>query len=434
MTRLSVLAIAEAANPEWVSVPLVGWSLAHALRKVADVHLVTQIRNREAITRTGLVEGRDFTVIDSEALARPMYRAASLLRMGAGKGWTMNTAINALAYPYFERLVWNRFGEEIRSGRYDIVHRITPLSPTVASPLAPKVAGAGVPFVLGPLNGGVPWPKGFAAERRREREWLSHVRAAYKINPARGRTLNAASAILAGSRHTGGEIPARFQNKVFWLPENAIDPDRFSLVSEQDISAPLRACFIGRMVPYKGPDMLLEAAAGLLRSGRLVLDMIGDGPMLEALKAQADKAGLADAVAFHGNLPHRQVQTVAARANLFTFPSIREFGGGAVLEAMALGVVPVIADYAGPGELVRPETGYKVPLGSRDEIVARFRSLLEEIVSDPSALPQMATAARTHALTCFTWDAKARQVAQVYEWVLKGGPRPEPVPMTGGSE
>ncbi|WP_111560039.1 glycosyltransferase family 4 protein [Paracoccus sediminilitoris] len=416
--RPRVLVIAEAANPEWVSVPLVGWSLASALRRHADIHIVTQQRNREAFLRAGLVEGQDFTAIDSEKVAAPMYRLAGILRMGKGKGWTMSTAIAALSYPYFERLIWQRFGADIRAGRFDLVHRVTPLSPTVASPIAAKVAAAGVPFVLGPLNGGVPWPKGFDAERRREREWLSYVRGAYKLNPLRGRSLKATALILAGSRHTASEIPAAHQDRVVWLPENAIDPTRFNLVAEQDLSLPLRGCFVGRLVPYKGPDMLLEAAAPLIAAGQLVLDIVGDGPMMGALREQADELKIAQGVTFHGNLPHQQVQEVMARANLLTFPSIREFGGGVVLEAMALGVVPMVVDYAGPGELVSEANGYAIPLGRRAQIVDGFRAALTALATDPSALPGKARLAREEALSDFTWDAKAARIVALYRDVL----------------
>ena len=415
--RPRVLVIAEAANPEWVSVPLVGWSLANALRAVADVHIVTQIRNRDAILRAGLIEGKDFTAIDSEALARPLWALAGALRMGEGKGWTMVQAIGAVSYPYFEHLVWKEFGGRIRRGDFDIVHRVTPLSPTVASPIAAKCRAAEVPFILGPLNGGVPWPKGFDAERRREREWLSYVRNAYKILPARRATL-AADAILVGSHHTENEFPAASRARCVYLPENAIDPARFSRRAAQG-AGPLRACFIGRMVPYKGPDMLIEAAAPLLRDGRLRLEMIGDGPMLPDLKAQAEAVGALGAITFHGWLDHAKVQDVAATCALFAFPSIREFGGGVVLEAMALGLPPLIVDYAGPGELVTEGTGFKVPLGSRAEIVAAFRRELERIAASPAALAPVGARARERVEALFTWERKAAQVAEVYDWVLQ---------------
>jgi glycosyltransferase involved in cell wall biosynthesis len=419
--RPKVLVIAEAANPQWTSVPLVGWSLAAALREVADVHLVTQVRNRETILAEGWVEGQDFTAVDSEALMRPVWKIAEKLRMGQGKGWTVLQAIASATYPYFEHLVWRQFGAEIRAKKYDIVHRITPLSPTATSSLAKKCKAAGVPFILGPLNGGVPWPKGFDADRRREREFLSYIRGVYKIMPGRRRMLNDSAAIITASAHTTSEIPAQYRAKTLYIPENAVDPTRFNLTAPQDLTPPLRAVFVGRLVPYKGPEMLLEAMEPLLKQGRMTLDIIGAGPLEEALKAK----NLPN-VSFHGWLDHRAVQKTMARANLLTFPSIREFGGGVVLEAMALGVVPMVCDYAGPAELVTPDTGFALPMGTRADIVARFREKLTALCDDPSPLPKMGRAAQALIAEKFTWGQKAQQIRQIYDWVLGQAPKPDP--------
>jgi glycosyltransferase involved in cell wall biosynthesis len=422
--RPKVLVIAEAANPSWTSVPLVGWSMAEALREVADVHLVTQIRNREAILAMGWVEGRDFTAIDSEALMRPLWKIASVLRMGEGRGWTTLSAIASASYPYFERLVWRRFGAAIRAGDYDIVHRITPLTPTATGCLAKKCKGAGVPFVLGPLNGGVPWPKGFDADRRREKEWLSYIRGVYKLLPGRRRMLADSAAILIASAHTMTEVPETDRARTVYIPENAIDPLRFGLTATQELTLPLRAVFVGRLVPYKGPEMLIEAARPLLESGQLLLDIIGAGPLDEALREQA--TGLAG-ITFHGWLDHKTLQNTLVRANLLTFPSIREFGGGVVLEAMALGVVPVVCDYAGPAELVTPDTGFALPMGSRADIITRLRARLTALCADPSALPAMSAAAQSRIRADFTWAQKAAQISQVYDWVLgRKTMRPDP--------
>ena len=422
--RYRILVIAEAANPEWVSVPLVGWSMAYALRDVADVHIVTQVRNREAFLRAGLVEGTDFTSIDTERVARPAHALATAIRGGAQKGWTLVTALSSLIYPYFERLAWKRFGAALKAGEYDIVHRITPLTPTTGSSLAARCSRLGIPFVVGPLNGGLPWPEAFADARRKENEWLSRIRGAYKLLPNRSRMLKAAKVILAGSRHTAAEIPSQFQDKLIYMPENGIDLNRFakpnngSAAPDAPLAGEMRLCFIGRLVPYKGPDMAILAAAPLLRKGGARLDLIGDGPLRKELEDLATREGVADRVHFHGWVAHNQVQDIARESQIFLFPSVREFGGGAVLEAMALGLAPVVVDYGGPGELIEPDRGIAVPLGTREEIISSLRKELDTLAANPGKAAELGRNAHRWATSKLTWQAKARAMVEVYAWAL----------------
>ena len=426
---MRVLIIAEAANPEWVSVPLVGWSHAQALRKVVDAHLVTQVRNAAAIERAGLIAGKDFTAIDSEAVAGLAHRLAGKLRGGKGKGWTTLTAINAFAYPYFEHLVWKQFGDRIKAKEFDVVHRITPLTPTAGSSLAPKCKKAGVPFVLGPLNGGVAWPKAFDSARRKEKEWLSYVRGMYKLLPGFRSTRKNSAAILIASKDTWQQMPAKYHDKCFYVPENAIDPAKFPPRERTSpVGRPLRVLFVGRLVPYKGADMLLEAAAALVKAGKIELTIAGSGPQLEELKRTVAEQNLPD-VELTGWLDHTAVAARMASADVLGFPSVREFGGGVVLEAMAVGAVPVIVNYGGPAELLTPETGFALPLGDRSQIVDALRSRLTALAADPSVLEPMSRAAYQRATEKFTWDAKAQEVLQVYRWVTGAGSEPSlPLP------
>jgi glycosyltransferase involved in cell wall biosynthesis len=236
--------------------------------------------------------------------------------------------------------------------------------------------------------------------------------------PAYGSTRRNASAIIVASRDTLAQLPRRYREKAVYIPENAIDPARFECsVSNESVRLPLKLAFIGRLVPYKGADMLLEAAAPLVRAGRARVDVIGDGPMRPDLERLIEREELGEGVTLHGWIEHARVQERLASCDVLAFPSIREFGGGVVLEAMAVGLVPIIVDYAGPAELVTGDTGYRVPLGSRATIIGGFRQVLERLADDPSEVRAMGSRGRARALEHFTWSAKAKQVLEVWRWI-----------------
>src|SRR5947208_12463449 len=91
--RLRVLLIAEACNPTWTSVPLVGYNFARALaaRNDVAVTLVTHIRNRSALEADPISSMVRLCFIDNEWIAKPFYYLSVALRGGTGLSWTTDT-------------------------------------------------------------------------------------------------------------------------------------------------------------------------------------------------------------------------------------------------------------------------------------------------------------------------------------------------------
>ncbi len=415
---LRVLWIAEAANPKLTSVALIGWSCTKALSGIIDGEIVSEERNRQDILEAGGDEKR-FKFINSRAIQGAAWKISKFLRGGTELGWTIHSAMMTLAYPYFERQVWKQYEARLRAGEFDLVHRVTPLSPITSSFLAPKLAKIGVPFILGPLNGGIGWPKPFAHLQAQEGDRLGKLRGLAKLLPGHGRTQQYASTIIAASRSTYEEIPSKWRNKTVFLPENAIDVERFPMTPKQERKpGPLRLVFVGRLVPYKGADILLEAAAPLVREGKAVVDIIGDGPQKEKLKQMAEADGITSGVKLDGWVKHEVLAKQLAENDLFVFPSAREFGGGVVLEAMALGLPAVVLDHGGPAELIPEGLGHKISIESREQVIADVRKTIERYVEDPSTLHAMGLRCQEHISRYFTWESRARQLQEVYQWTL----------------
>ncbi|MSR54957.1 MAG: hypothetical protein EXS09_16970 [Gemmataceae bacterium] len=130
--------------------------------------------------------------IDNEWIARPIYLLAQMLRGGNQLGWTIDTAMAWPSYVIFEHMVRSEFGRRLQRGEFDLIRRITPLSPTAVSPLASKTD---MPMIA-------------------------------------------------------AEIPRHFYGLRFLHPENDVDPARFPIATRwAEPSGRFRFVTVGRLVP-----------------------------------------------------------------------------------------------------------------------------------------------------------------------------------------
>jgi glycosyltransferase involved in cell wall biosynthesis len=187
----------------------------------------------------------------------------------------------------------------------------------------------------------------------------------------------------------------------------------------------LELIFVGGLVPRKACDLALRAAAPILRSNLARFTVIGDGPERKRLEELVKSLGIEKSVDFSCWLGHAEVLRHLRSADVFVFPSLRDNGAGVVFEALASGAVPVVADFGGPRDIVHPDVGYKVALTSENDIVLQMERALAELVHNRNLLERLRQQEVIYARERLTWDAKAQDTAQLLNWVLERGPKPQ---------
>lgn len=425
MGRLRVLVLGPDCNPEEVSIPLVTYSHAAALAQLHDVTLVARSSVSEALRR-GKAPFRAIEVVRTPLLDR-IY--AWCFRWVFKYNYD-SQALTAFKYPFvlaFEWRAWQQLRRRIRAGEFDVVLRLVPLTAVLPSPFASFLRKGRTPFVIGPISGGLPWPPGFS-QLERQKEWISGLRKAYRFLPFARSTYRHATAIIAASSHTYGEFAA-YRDKLFFVPENAIDPSVCSGDSHRTgPGAKLELIFVGGLVPRKACDLALRGAAPLLQGDLARFTVVGDGPERSRLEQLTKSLGIENSVTFCGWLNHAEALSRMRSADVLVFPSVRDFGGGVVFEALAAGAVPVVVDFGGPGDIVRPDVGYKIPFTNENDVVSGIEKILANLADDRDLLNRLRQHGVTYARESLTWDAKARSTTRVLNWAVGRGPQPNLVP------
>jgi len=174
-----------------------------------------------------------------------------------------------------------------------------------------------------------------------------------------------------------------------------------------------RLLFVGRLNDQKGVEHVLHALASMKTPA--TLDIVGDGPNRESLKALAQQLGIAPRIRWHGQLSQSELPPIYQRAAAVVLPSVDEGLGLVAVEAL-LCETPVVAfDSGGLRDVIQNEkTGLLVKPGDR----AALAAALDDLLARDGRGSQLGKAGRLYALSAFAPESAARRYAEIYRQVL----------------
>lgn len=407
MPTKKILLSAYSCSPNAGSEPGIGWNWAQAIAaRGLEVTVITRTINKVNIEslRQGSSYNPQFVFHDLPALVQKIYK----LPFG-----------NYIYYLLWQYTAAKRAVKLHRREGFDQVQHIT-----WGSFRAPSFMGRlGIPFVFGPVGGGEETPKLLRKGMGwRGRLWDLLRRISNNllaVDPFMRSTYANTTEILAATSETLSKIPLEYRPRARIQASAGMSPASFqgqfsikALNPDSGVATTLQVLYVGRLVPWKGLHLALQALAVLGEKRRAVqFTLIGAGNDGPRLKEMARRLNVENSVRWIPWIPRDELLTKISDFDLFLFPSLHDSGGMAVLEALSAGVPVICLDLGGPSEFVDDTCGRVVLTRGADEsgVVERIGRCLAEFVEDPNKLKQLSKGARERA-NSFAWDAHVRNV------------------------
>jgi glycosyltransferase involved in cell wall biosynthesis len=320
-------------------------------------------------------------------------------------------------YPVFDRHLRKWLSDQLNTGqRYDIAHLLRPFAPRYASSLR----HFDVPYIVGPLGGGLTTPKDFLPETARE-PWFVKLRqldrARLRYDPWLRATYRRAEIVLGVApymRDILRDVPISRFHTTMELGIDGLPPK----VRRTPMAGHLRLLYVGRMVRTKGLLDVVRALSLLDDLPNITLTAVGVGPDLDAIKAEAVNLGVADRVIFTGQIPRHDVEDLYCSHDVFVFPSIREAAGSVLYEAMRWGLPVVTAARGGPDSIVDDTSGFRLLVTTPTAMAADIAAAVRQLNSDPERRLSMGAGARAKVERQGLWPTKAAEMVSLYESII----------------
>lgn len=290
------------------------------------------------------------------------------------------------------------------------------------APITPKglsfMHNVGVPVVIGPLCGGMNFPPAFAdMDSKIARllmktgRWLANF--AHKVAPGK----LYADIILVANLRTARALPAGVRGRVLQLFESGVDLDLWrAKPGDREIEdRGVRFVYSGSFTDLKGIPFLVSAFARVAEvEPDCELHLIGGGDLDQVIRSQVKDLGLEQRVTFHGWVDRPEAARILRDSDVFVMPSLRECGGTAVLEAMALGKPVIVTRWGGLADYVTPDCGILVEPTSKQGFVDGLTEAMARVAESPDLRRAMGAGGKARVLEDhLDWGSKADRVLQI---------------------
>ncbi len=388
---LRILLSAYACEPGKGSEPAVGWMWATELAASGhQVWVLTRESNRSSIEAE----------MSPPKPERLHFEYCDLPRWA--RGWKNLPGAIYLYYFFWQWLAFRAARRLNRAHHFDRVHHVS-----FVSLRAPSFMGwLGIPFYFGPVSGGESVPPPLRRDLTARARCLEAVRDRanwlMSFDPLMRAAFRRATRIYLTSRDSLQLVPQKFHQKceVQLAVGLTLQQLGFSRRKLAFAHCELRCLYAGRLLEWKGLHLAMLAMQRLQAHGAPVrLTIIGDGPARASLQSLANRLGIASRITWRPWLPHQEVQSKLQENDVFLFPSLRDSGGMAVLEALAHGLPVFCTDLGGPGEIVNQRCGRVIATKDRsaDDIADDLAEQLHQLATNPGLRQSLSVGARRRA-------------------------------------
>lgn len=372
----------------------VGWNWILQMAKNNKLHVITRANNQEPIEQYLPEDVKDnitFYYYDTPDIIKNMKNKAKGL--------------------YFYYFWW-------QLGIMPLVHKINKeqkidynMHLTFGSMWMPTfLPFCSTPFIWGPVGGGDCEPKSFIKTLGLKQQLIQRGRYVMNVlsflHPSIIIPALKAKKIICRTEGSANVIPSFLRYKTEVMLETAMEGDVFNYKRKDRNDGQIRFISTGRLMASKNLLSAVRALALIPQNIDFKYTIVGSGPQKKLIEREAQSLGIIDKIELIAELPRTEVFKKVEESDIYLFPSLREGGSWALMEAMVIGLPVICLDWAGMKITVDDSCAFKLPVSNPKDMPRDMAEVIMKLVNNKELRIRMGNNGRERIKTVFNWNSK----------------------------